>query len=135
MSILENLAKKGATVGGSAAATSVTEQTANQYYKNVYLKESTGTKKSFKDWLAEQKEKGNIDKAGKLIWEKLLGQTQMSTDESQPNNEYKPDYSYTPKPKSTQILGMSKPVAIAVVVVAVAAIGYGIYAAVKAAKK
>lgn len=110
--------------------------TANQYYKNYYLNaEGDEPKKTFKEWLAEQKEKGNVDAAGKLIWNRLFGGTQGQQPVDSGQTPYQ-DYNMPPPPpRATTILGMPKPVAIGVGVALAALIGYGIYAAVKSAKK
>lgn len=114
-----------------------TNMTANKAYEiDMSWRQADGEeKKSFKDWLGEQKEKGNIDKAGQLIYEKIFGKRDNSG-AGEEMYEQKPD-SYIPKdePKSTKILGMPKGVAIGMGIAVAVLIGFGIYSMVKAKKK
>lgn len=115
-----------------------TNMTANEAYKiDMSGRQADGDteKKSFKDWLAEQKEKGNVDKAGALLYDKIFGKT-GSSDSSNTYQDNVQD-SYLPKdykPKSTKILGMPKGVAIGVGIAVVVLIGFGIYSMMKAKK-
>lgn len=114
--------------------------TANEAYRlDMSWREAAGEteKKSFKDWIAEQKDKGNVDKAGALIYDRIFGSKGDSNSISTNSyNEEKQD-SYLPKddaPKSTKILGMPKGIAIAVGLAVVTLIGFGIYSMIKAKK-
>lgn len=114
-----------------------TNMTANKAYLiDMSWRQADGEeKKSFKEWIAEQKEKGNVDKAGQLIFDKIFGKKDSPSTESSLQNY---EDSYLPKdnkPKSTKILGMPKGVAIGVGIAVAVLIGFGIYSMVKAKKK
>lgn len=114
-----------------------TNMTANKAYLiDMSWRQADGEeKKSFKEWMAEQKEKGNVDKAGQLIFDRIFGKKDSSSTDSSSQNY---EDSYLPKddkPKSTKILGMPKGVAIGVGIAVAVLIGFGIYSMVKAKKK